>query len=37
MDMKTLVLVWLVMIVCDISREVFSAIRDKRRNRKEKE
>ena len=37
MDIKTLVLVCLVMIVCDISREVFSAIRKKRRNYKENE
>lgn len=37
MDIKTLVIVSLTMIVCDIFREVFSAIRKKIRNYKENE
>lgn len=37
MDIKSLVIVCLVMIVYDIFREVFSTIREKRRNYKENE
>lgn len=37
MDIKSLVIVCLTMIVCDIFREVLRAIRKKRRNYKENE
>lgn len=37
MDIKTLTIVCLTMIVCDIFREMLSAIRKKRRNYKEDE
>ena len=37
MDIKSLVVVVLTLIVCDIFREVFSAIRKKIRNYKENE
>lgn len=37
MDIKSLVVVGLTLIVCDIFREVFSAIRKKIRNYKENE
>lgn len=37
MDIKSLVVVGLTLIVCDIFREVLSAIRKKRRNYKESE
>lgn len=37
MDIKSLVIVCLTMIVCDIFREVLSAVRKKRRNYKENE
>lgn len=37
MDIKTLTIVCLTMIVCDIFREVLSVIRKKRRNYKENE
>ena len=37
MDIKSLVIVSLTLIVCDIFREVFSVIRKKRRNYKENE
>ena len=37
MDIKTLTIVCLTMIVCDIFREMLSAIRKKRRNYKDDE
>ena len=37
MDIKTLTIVCLTMIVCDITREVLSTIRKKRHNYKENE
>lgn len=37
MDIKSLVVVGLTLIICDIFREVLRAIRNKRRNYKENE